>query len=146
MLADRLASEEMPHINMTPMVDVVLCLLIFFMVATRLYDWEESQFDVKVPQVGSAAPLTQAPDDLVLTIVEPGRVEMSEKLYDLPALTDALKAAREAYADQAVQIRGDGALSYQSLADVLATCDAAGIANVRLRVRPKTDDPTSGDN
>jgi biopolymer transport protein ExbD len=140
MLADKLHAEEMPHINMTPMVDVVLCLLVFFMVATRLYDWDESQFNVKVPEVGSAAPLTQAPDDLLLTIVEPGRVEMLGTVLELDALAEALTDAHTRFAEQAVQIRGDGDLSYQALADVLAACDKAGIANVRLRVRPKNDE------
>ncbi len=55
MLSDRLNSEELPHINMTPMVDVVLCLLIFFMIATRLDDWDQEQFHVKVPEVAGAA-------------------------------------------------------------------------------------------
>lgn len=139
MLSDRLNQEEYPHINMTPMVDVVLCLLIFFMVATRLHDWDENQFNVKVPQVGSSAPLTQAPEDLTLTIVRPGQVEMLGAVHDLAGLTAALKDAHARFADQAVQIRGDGALAYQDLADVLAACDEAGIANVRLRVRPKAD-------
>ena len=58
---------------MTPMVDVVLCLLVFFMAATRLYDWDESQFVVKVPEVAAAAPLTAAPDDLALAVLAPGK-------------------------------------------------------------------------
>ncbi len=45
------------------------------------------------------------------------------------------------YADQGVQIRGDAKLSYQDLADVLAACEAAGIQNVRLPVRPREDQP-----
>ena len=49
MLSDRHHAEELPHINMTPMVDVVLCLLVFFMAATRLYDWDENEFVVSVP-------------------------------------------------------------------------------------------------
>ena len=64
MLADRLQTDELPQINMTPMVDVVLCLLVFFMAATKLYDWDENEFPVKVPEVADAAPLTTAPDDL----------------------------------------------------------------------------------
>ena len=59
---------------MTPMVDVILCLLVFFMAATRLYDWDESEFVVSVPEVSAAAPLTAAPDDMVLTVVRPGAV------------------------------------------------------------------------
>ncbi len=139
MLADRWHADEMPHINMTPMVDVVLCLLVFFMVATRLYDWDDTQFEVKVPQVASAAPLTSAPEDLELSIEEPGKISSLGKSYDLTGLTALLRQAKAGYADQAVQIRGDAHLEYQALADVLSCCDKAGISNIRLRVRPRED-------
>jgi biopolymer transport protein ExbD len=137
MLSDRNQVDELPHINMTPMVDVVLCLLVFFMAATRLYDWDENQFTVRVPEVSEAAPLTAAPEDLTLTIVQPGRVALGEKTYDLPALIETLRDLRARYADQGVLIRGDATLNYQDLADVLAACEAAGIRNVRLPVRPR---------
>lgn len=137
MLPDRLNAEEMPHINMTPMVDVVLCLLIFFMAATRLYDWDENQFNVRVPEVSDAAPLTAAPEDLELTILAPGRVALGDRTLDLRELTEVLTAAHQSYADQGVMIRGDAGLSYQDLADVLAVCETAGIQNVRLPVRPR---------
>ncbi len=68
MLASRTQLDEPPVINMTPMVDVILCLLVFFMAATRLYDWDESEFSVNVPEVAEAAPLSAAPDDLMLTV------------------------------------------------------------------------------
>ncbi len=137
MLWDRHQAEELPYINMTPMVDVVLCLLVFFMAATRLYDWDENQFVVNVPQVADAAPLTAAPDDLSLTIVRPGVVAVGQTSYDLVGLTALLRDAQGRYADQGVVIRGDATLSYQDLADVLSTCDAAGIRNVRLPVHPR---------
>jgi biopolymer transport protein ExbD len=138
MLWDRHQSEELPHINMTPMVDVILCLLVFFMAATRLYDWEENEFTVNVPQVAKAAPLTAAPDDLVLSIVSPGKVAIGTTTYDLAALGGVLEKARQAYSDQGVVIRGDASLNYQHLADVLSVCDSAGIQNVRLPVRPRS--------
>jgi biopolymer transport protein ExbD len=131
--------EEEPRINMTPMVDVVLCLLIFFMVATRFYDWDESQFTVRVPQVSNAAPLTSAPEDLLLSIKSPGQVVVGETTYDLEQLTALLKDAKARYADQGVLIKGDATLSYQDLADVLAVCEAAGIRGVRLPVRPRDE-------
>ena len=74
MLASRMQADEPPFINMTPMVDVILCLLVFFMAATRLYDWDESEFAVNVPEVSDAAPATAAPDDLVLTVIKRGVV------------------------------------------------------------------------
>src|SRR3954470_5288663 len=106
MLSDRLHhADELPQINMTPMVDVVLCLLVFFMAATRLYDWDENAFKVSVPEVADAAPLTAAPDDLSLTIVKPGVVAVGETTYDLPGLTAMLREAHARYADQGVVVR-----------------------------------------
>ncbi len=139
MLSDRLKTDELPNINMTPMVDVVLCLLVFFMAATRLYDWDESQFQVRVPEVSDAAPLTAAPEDLSLTIVAPGRVELGGKTYTLDELANLLRDAHARYADQGVLIRGDAKLSYQDVADVLAVCERAGLQNVRLPVRPREE-------
>jgi len=141
MLADRLQSDDLPQINMTPMVDVVLCLLVFFMAATRLYDWDENEFTVRVPEVSDAAPLTQAPDDLTLTVLAPNKVALAERTLDLVALTSALTDARKRYAEQGVLIRGDAKLAYQDLADVLSACNAAGIRNVRLPVRPRDGEP-----
>jgi biopolymer transport protein ExbD len=139
MLADRLQTDELPQINMTPMVDVVLCLLVFFMAATRLYDWDENEFTVKVPEVADAAPLTSAPDDLSLTVLAPNKIALKDKTLDLETLTQTLIEARKRYADQGVMIRGDGKLSYQDLADVLSACNTAGIRNVKLPVRPREE-------
>jgi biopolymer transport protein ExbD len=141
MLSDRHQAEELPHINMTPMVDVVLCLLVFFMAATRLYDWDENEFIVSVPQVAEAGPLTAAPEDLTLTVVRPGQVAVGPKTYDLKTLATLLGKAHDLYPDQGVLIRGDASLNYQDLADVLSACDSAGIRNVRLPVRPRDDAP-----
>ena len=86
MLSHHHQAEDVPYINMTPMVDVILCLLVFFMAATRLYDWDESEFVVSVPEVAAAAPLTAAPDDLVLTVLRPGSVAVGETTYNLDGL------------------------------------------------------------
>jgi biopolymer transport protein ExbD len=143
MLASRVQTDEAPIINMTPMVDVVLCLLVFFMAATRLYDWDENEFVVNVPEVSDAAPLTAAPDDLVLTVTRPGAVVVGEKTYDLDGLVALLREARRQYVNQGVVIRGEASLTYQDLADVLSACDAVGIRNVRLPVRSRDGVPAS---
>ena len=140
MLSNQLQHDELPTINMTPMVDVVLCLLIFFMAATRLYDWDDNEFTVRVPEVAEAGPLVAKPDDLVLTIRRPGQVAIGETVHNLESLTGALVEARTRFPDQGVLIRGDAALPYQDLADVLSACDAAGIRNVRLPVRAREAD------
>jgi biopolymer transport protein ExbD len=145
MLGHSHQGDELPFLNMTPMVDVILCLLIFFMAATRLYDWDEEQLVVRVPEVSDAAPLTRAPRDLDLTILAPGRVILNGTTYDLPTLRETLAEAQGRYPEQGVLVRGDARLSYQDLADVLAVCEAAGIRNVRLPVRNKASQENMGD-
>lgn len=137
MLSKNQQNEELPHINMTPMVDVILCLLVFFMAATRLYDWDESEFKVSVPEVAEAAPLTAAPDDLILTVIRPGAVVVGDTTYDLNTLATLLSEAHARYVNQGVMIRGEASLAYQDLADVLSVCDVSGIRNVRLPVRTR---------
>jgi biopolymer transport protein ExbD len=137
MLANRNQVDEPLFINMTPMVDVILCLLVFFMAATRLYDWDDSEFLINVPEVAEAAPATAAPDDLVVTVVRRGVVSIEETTYNLDQLVNVLAAARAQYVNQGVVIRGDANLAYQDLADVLSACDEAGIRNVRLPVRSR---------
>jgi biopolymer transport protein ExbD len=139
MLASRNQVDEPPVINMTPMVDVILCLLVFFMAATRLYDWDESEFAVSVPVVSEAAPATAAPDDLVLIVARRGVVTVGESSYNLDDLVNLLREAKGQYKNQGVVIRGDASLAYQDLADVLSACDEAGIRNVRLPVRSRDE-------
>ena len=89
------------------------------MAATRLYDWDESEFAVNVPEVTDAAPATAAPDDLVLTVVKGGVVSIADTSYSLDQLVRFLSDARNRYINQGVIIRGDAGLAYQDLADVL---------------------------
>ena len=139
MLASRIQADEPPVINMTPMVDVILCLLVFFMAATRLYDWDESEFVVNVPEVAEAAPATAAPDDLVLTVDQARRrLGGGHDLRPRPARHSAARGPGA--------IRQPGrrdprrrTLAYQDLADVLSACDEAGIRNVRLPVRSRDE-------
>ena len=131
-------ADEQPYINMTPMVDVILCLLVFFLAATKLYDWDQAELPVQVPEVGSARPATEPPDDLQVAILSPGLVNVRGQTYDLKKLAELLTASRTRYEDQGVLIQGDARLTYQDVADVLAVCDVARIKSVRLAVKPTT--------
>ena len=137
-------ADEQPYINMTPMVDVILCLLVFFLAATKLYDWDQSELPVQVPEVGSARPATEPPDHLQVSIVKAGLVDVRGQTYDLKDLVSVLADARSRYEDQGVLIQGDAKLTYQDVADVLAACDVARIRSVRLAVRPKLPEASAG--
>jgi biopolymer transport protein ExbD len=127
-----------PALNLTPMIDIVFNLLIFFMVGTRFADLER-QFDVQLPTVGEAQPLTNLPDEIVVNIFEDGKIVVSQKTLTLHELEIRLKEAQARYADQAVLIRGDGGGVYQNVMDVLAVCQRARIANFSLATQLKSE-------
>lgn len=127
--------DEPLFINLTPMIDIIMTLLVFFMTATKLTDWEEHQLDVNVPQVTSAAPLTSKPDDLVITIDRSGAVSFKKRVVSLDELRSSLDQAIERYNDQGVVISADGQALHQSVADVMSVCHAAGIKRIVHKVR-----------
>jgi len=125
---------EEPVLNLTPMIDIVLLLIIFFMVGTKFSD-AERQFEITLPTVSDAMPLTTLPDELVITVSQAGDLSLDGEPIGLPELERMLIDAAERYADQAVIIRGDAQGSYQNVMDVLAACHRAGIHNLSLANR-----------
>lgn len=138
MLHSKTTSEETLFINLTPMIDVILTLLIFFMAATKLYDWDEQKLDVQVPVVSSAQPLTDTPDDINVSVSKDGAIGYNDEVIDLTEAKNRLQAARKNYPDQGVRIRADGRVQHQKVAEVMSACHAAGISRILFSVREVT--------
>lgn len=140
MLHSKTNAEESLFINLTPMIDVILTLLIFFMAATKLYDWDEQKLDVQVPVVSSAQPLTDTPDDVKLRISREGTIAYNDDIIDLAEVKDRLRAARRNYPEQGVMIRADGRVEHQKVAEVMSACHAAGIGRILFSVREVSEE------
>jgi len=124
------------YINLMPMIDIILCLLIFFMAATKLYDWNEQELDVEVPQVAAARPLTAAPpSELVVKVKRDGSILLNGQPVSIEQMIERLRAARGKRANQRVLVRGDGRAYYQRVAEVMSACESAGIRRVAVAVR-----------
>lgn len=129
---------EEPNLNLTPMIDVVFLLIIFFMVGSRFTELER-QYEIDLPTVSDVAPLTSAPDEITVNVREDGGLIVKGELLTLDQLETALKAAKENFPDQAVVIRGEGDGRYQHVMDVLNTCQRAQISSVSLAGRLKSE-------
>jgi biopolymer transport protein ExbD len=132
---------EEPHINLTPLVDIVFNLLMFLMLATRFAadDDAERKFDVQLATASNAKPLTALPDELVINVAANGQIVLNGKPRKLSELETDLVKAKKNYADQAVLVRGEAEGRYQNVVDVLAACDRAKINAVSLPVRLKAE-------
>ena len=139
---------EEPYLNMTPLVDVILNLLIFFMLGTRFAE-EERQIDIQLPSVSHAQPLTAPPDDIIINVFPDGHLVVNQATLSTASLEKLLIAAQRQYADQSVLIRGDGKGTYQSIMDVLSLCQSSGIHKyslaTQIKSEPLNSDPSKPD-
>lgn len=133
----RTDSLEEPQLNLTPMIDIVFLLIIFFMVGTRFSEIEQ-QYDVELPTAAPVEPMSSRPDALVLNVNRNGSVAISGEEISLNELRTRLEAARKAYAEQAVLIRGDGEGMYQAVVDVMDVCHQAKIHRFSLAFQPES--------
>ena len=130
----KVEAPEEPTMNMTPMIDVVLLLVIFFMVGTQFSE-TESEYDIELPTVSIAQPLTGGPDAITVNVERDGSYRLGDRRVSRAELERELRAARERFARQAVIVRGDGQGLYQHVMTVLDLCRRAQISNVQLANR-----------
>ena len=130
---------EEPSLILTPVIDIMFLLLIFFMVGTQFTE-EESRFEIKLPMVSDTLAVTSLPDPATVSITAMGEIYLDGKPLGLPDLEKQLAAMKENYPGQAVLIRGDGATSYQEVIDVLSIVKRAGIGSVSLANRPRAEE------
>ena len=122
--------KPLAEINVTPLVDVMLVLLIVFMVAAPLMT---SGVTVDLPKA-SAAPLAQDSEPVTISINAEGKIFLDETELALDALTGRLSTATEGKLDRRVFVRGDKGVPYGRVMEVMALATQAGYTKVALLV------------
>jgi biopolymer transport protein ExbD len=123
------APLQHPGIQLAPLVDVLLLLLIFFLLTWNAAR-NENELDVKVPKASSAKEKSAPIGDVVVNVRADGNVVVNRRTLTSAELTDLLKSLVQLNSEQAVIIRGDEAGAYKNIIGVLNICTEAGITNV----------------
>lgn len=136
----RPTSQEEPDLNLTPLIDVVLLLLIFFMVSTTFVD--ESRLKIQLPQA-SAEPAPERRTPLVVEVTASGEFRVDGKTL-LNASPTTLSAAVAKLAgeqrDVPITIRADARATHQS---VVTAMDVVGRLGFRAINIATVNDPTA---
>ena len=112
-----------------PMVDILLVILVFFIV-TWNFALSENELDVRVPTASKANETQPYVGQVVINIAANGTVIVNRQPKSSQELLELLKKLAQLYPDQAVIVRGDQAVDYKHIVDVLDICRQADIWNV----------------
>jgi biopolymer transport protein ExbD len=121
---------ELAEINITPLVDVMLVLLVIFMVTAPMLS---QPIDAILPQRTDRQIDQQPPNDLVLNVGLGGLYTLDDRPVTLVALRTLLDDARVSDPKTVLQVEAVEGAEYQQLVDALAQAEASGIRNIVMR-------------
>jgi biopolymer transport protein ExbD len=116
-------------INITPLVDVVLVLLIIFMVITPLL---QMGYEVKVPPKAQVDNPSINPDQLIVSLMTPNRLYLNKQELTAPQLSTQLSSILKNRRDKTVFFSGDDGTTYGEVARVMDLCRSAGATNIGI--------------
>ena len=121
-------NSPISDINVTPLVDVMLVLLIVFMVTAPLLT---VGVPIELPKT-TAKQMTDENEPLTITIDKNSRIYIQELEIDFDELTEKLEAIGQSNYDQKIYINGDKDISYEVLMKVMAKISSSGYTSIGL--------------
>lgn len=131
-------SSSLAEINVVPLVDIMLVLLVIFMVAAPMM---QQGFGVQLPKSQYAPALSTEPVTVSVPVSfrRDARVRVNEELIPLALLAERVRQALIGHPNQNVVVAADGATMFQELVTVLDTLQKGGVEKVGLQTQPVTE-------
>jgi biopolymer transport protein TolR len=129
------ANESISQINVTPLVDVMLVLLIIFMVTAPIL---QQGVQVDLPKV-AAGPLAGQEEQLVVNVGKTGQIFLNDTALSADELTTKLRAIAAARPDRPLYVRADQGVPYGQVMRVMGAVRDAGLVRVGLVTEPPPD-------
>ncbi|AYN86595.1 MULTISPECIES: protein TolR [Commensalibacter] len=128
-------------INVTPMVDVMLVLLIIFMVAAPMMT---SGINVDLPKT-AAKPVNADTKPITVTVREDGSVYLGDNVVDMNQLVEQLKVMSQNDSEHRIFVKGDQHINYGRVMEVMGRVTAGGFTHVALlaQMPDTTSNPSS---
>ena len=126
--------EVMNEINMTPLVDVMLVLLIIFIITVPVM---KHAVNIDLPRA-SNQPMVAKPETVRLAVDGAGTYYWNESRVDDQQLVLLLKTAASSVPQPELHIRGDKAVRYERVAQAMAAAQQAGVKKIGFITEPKT--------
>ena len=116
----------MSDINMTPLVDVMLVLLVIFIITAPLMS---SAIRLDLPKAEATTPL-EAPAFVTLVVDKAGQAYLDDRKFDVNALGERLNQIAKQNPDTEIQLRADEAVPYGKVVEVMGLAHKAGLGRI----------------
>ncbi|MEW6204948.1 MAG: biopolymer transporter ExbD [Pseudomonadota bacterium] len=126
--------QEMSEINMTPLVDVMLVLLIIFIITVPVIT---HSVKVDLPQA-SQQPTEVKPDVVTLSVMRDGTLNWNDEELTFENLELRLQAVAQQDKQPELRIQGDKAVEYEKVVQVMAAAQRAGIEKLGFMTEPQS--------
>ncbi len=127
-------------LSLTPLIDVVFLLLIFFLVTSEFED-EERRLDIVLPNATSAVPMTGQPREIIIDITAEGSIYLRGESTTLNQLEQLLRSAvANNPTNQTAVIRADQETPFQPVVSVMDICNKTGVSDYSVT----TQEPPAG--
>lgn len=134
---NRNSGSALSEINMVPLIDVMLVLLVIFLITAPLLS---HSIKIQLPQA-SSEPVQQDPKSIDLAIDAMGQVFINEQPVELEDLTSALAPFAKDQPQPELRIRADTETRYEVLAQVMSRSKASGLTRLGFVTRPAPTQP-----
>lgn len=131
--------QPMSEINVTPMVDVMLVLLVIFMVTAPLM---QQGVKVDLPEVNAAPMKSSTEERIVLTLSKDGRAYIGKTEVPLERITDLLSTNEKLKIDKELYLHADQTLPYGLVVKVMAAAKAGGAETLAMVTDPEANAPS----
>jgi len=122
-------------IELTPVIDMVFLLLIFFLVATTFHQTER-EMRIALPDASAGGPISVSLKEIIVNVADDGTIIVAGREVSTDDLRTIISEAVAQNADQKVTIRGDRSASYESIVRALDVCKGAGVPEPFLDTVP----------
>lgn len=135
MAFDGRSNETLSQINVTPLVDVMLVLLVIFMVTAPIL---QQGITVNLPHVRAGA-LAGDEVQLVVSLAADGKVYLNDTELSASALQEKLRAILQERPDRQVFLRADAAVPYGDVMKVMSSVREAGVVRLAMVTEPPAE-------
>ena len=129
-------SKPLDQINITPLVDVCLVILLIFMVVTPLLVPGHA---VVLPEASDLNPQPENQRAVTLSVDAAGAIYVGEQQVDLAQLSHALRGARTENPEGPVRMMGDGRVPFGEVKHILRATQGAGFSTIALIIKQRAD-------